>query len=178
MSIGKRLLGMAATLIGTVGLLAVSSPAEAQRAAVPVGHVLRAGAVVVPVANGGTAGWASISYLRAHPDAIPGVHVSMAGSGDVRPASASGCNQNVCIAITGDGLFVSNWTTTAYGNVGCTYAAFHSQMFTVYGRWICATGSGPGVYYDTTGPIGYYQDDEEVCNSWLDIRGYPCETIG
>lgn len=132
----------------------------------------------VPVANGGTAGWASISYLQAHPDAIPGVHVSVGAAGGVRPASASGCNQNVCIDITGSDLFVSNWTTTAYGNVGCTYAAFHSQSFTAYGPWICSTGSGPGVYYDTTGPVGYYQDDEEVCNSWLEIRGYPCETIG
>lgn len=47
MSIGKRLLGMTAILIGTVGLLAVPSPASARQPAVPVGHVLRAGMVVV-----------------------------------------------------------------------------------------------------------------------------------
>ena len=116
-----------------------------------------------------------MSYLKSHPKAIPGVRVSPNGA--MGPASASGCNFDVCIELTGDGLFVSNWTTEAFGNVGCTYAFFHSQPFTVTGPTICPDSSDPGVYYDTTGPAGYYQDGEELCNNWNNISGYPCEEI-
>ncbi|MEV6644331.1 hypothetical protein [Amycolatopsis sp. NPDC051371] len=50
-------------------------------------------------------------------------------------------------------------------------------MSTVTGPLICPSTSDPGVYYDYTGPAGYYLDGEDLCNSWDGIPGYPCEEI-
>lgn len=127
---------------------------------------------------GKVAGWASISYLEEHPNAVPGFLIrSSSGDTRPRPTSADGCNLDVCIDVEGESLFVSRWSTQAFGNVGCTNAFFHSQAFTGRGQTICPDGSGPGVYYDNTGPVGYYQDTEELCNSWSRIAGYPCIEI-
>jgi hypothetical protein len=91
-----------------------------------------------------------------------------------RSTSASGCNANVCIQVTGEGLFVSRWATQAFGNVGCTKAWFHAQLSSVTSPTICPTGSGSGTYFYNAGPAGYYQDGEDLCNTWDRIEGYPC----
>jgi hypothetical protein len=135
----------------------------------------------VTYASGQTEGWASVAYLSAHPDAIPGLRVTVRPA-TVIPNSASGCNYDVCIDITGSGTNVTNWTTTAYGNVGCTMPWF---IWTEPGQGtqhepgpeICPTSSGDGVYYDTQGPYGYFPDRTHLCNTWNRIPGEPCENI-
>ena len=115
---------------------------------------------VVVNAAGGSAGWVSNEYLKAHPDAIPGMKYNPTSSrlvesaAIVEPDSASGCDSNVCINIDGDSTLVTSWTTTAYGNTGCAiaYFAYHASYYV--GPQVCPDGGGSGVYYDSTGPHG------------------------
>ena len=93
------------------------------------------------------------------------------------PDSASGCNQDVCIDIEGLSLIVTEWSTTAFGNVGCTFTQFQGGRHTRTGDTICPDSSEPGVYFDTTGPTGIFEDGLRVCNVWNKIGGRPCETI-
>jgi len=134
----------------------------------------------------GTFGWASNSYIKAHPGQIAGLRMQPDGSittsnssapASVTPDSANGCNRDVCIDIQGSSLYVYEWSTTAYGNVGCTHTQFQAGRLTRNGPTICPTGSGDGVYYDTTGPIGVFPNHQQVCNVWRSIAGRPCETI-
>jgi hypothetical protein len=127
--------------------------------------------------NGRVYGWASAEYLAANPDAIPGVHAVKTGDGAIKPMSASGCNVNVCISVSGTREYVSNWTTTAYGNEGCIRAYFMDWAGEHPGPVICPNGTGPGVYYDTTGPTGLYHNGEQLCNFWERMSGLPCITI-
>lgn len=175
-------------LCAAAGLAAGSAPAFAATprpagspvSASTVSTVRQPGFVSVS-APGHTEGWASVTYLRAHPDAIPGLRVTVAPS-TVIPDSASGCNYDVCIDITGSSTNVSNWTTTAYGNVGCTMPWF---IWTEPGQGteheagpnICPTSGGDGVYYDTQGPFGYFPGGSHLCNTWNRIPGEPCENI-
>ncbi len=93
--------------------------------------------------------------------------------------SADGCSGDVCIDVRGDGTTVTEWGTTAYGNVGCQEAYFLLNNGTVHmGRYICPEpGSGDGVYYDYTGSTGYYPDGSQLCNTWTNSYGRPCESV-
>ncbi|MGW7260525.1 hypothetical protein [Streptomyces sp. NPDC054834] len=133
--------------------------------------------------DGGAAGWVSLKYLNEHPDAVPGISVtkSKAHSRLVGPASAHPCDDQVCMDITGTGLTVDKWTSTAAGNVGCTIATGDWLHGTTYGAkhsgLICSDSSGPGIYYWAHGPKGHYPNGTEVCTYWDEISGYPCAEI-
>ena len=135
------------------------------------------GHVQITSPDGRSAGWASINYLESHPGAIPGVTIHKEPRGSAQPASASGCNGDVCIDITGTGVIITKWGTTGYGNVGCTWANFYYEGGDYAGPDVCPNSADPGVYYDYTGPTGYYRSGSEVCNAWYRIPGFPCETI-
>jgi hypothetical protein len=59
----------------------------------------------------------------------------------VSPDSADGCNQNVCIDISGSGLTVNDWTSTAlYGGPGeiCTQSYFYENDAEIrQGTYVC-----------------------------------------
>jgi hypothetical protein len=121
-----------------------------------------------------------VAYLQAHPGTIPGVTVRSGAvvRSTVSPDSASGCDLDVCISISGASTIVDAWSTTAYGNTGCATAYFAwSQNYHV-SSLVCPDGGGSGVYYDTTGPTGYFPAGDALCNYWHNgPPGEPCEYI-
>jgi hypothetical protein len=95
----------------------------------------------------------------------------------VIPRSASGCNQDVCISISGSSNHVSDWTTTAYWNGGyiCTQSHWvinHANVRT--GNGACG---GAGVFFSDWAANRYFPSPSLACNWWKVIPGYPCETI-
>lgn len=147
------------TLLAAVGLLVtLTSTGQPEEAAGWTLIVQTYGLVKYASADGSEAGWVSAEYLQNNP----------------QPRSGYGCNQNVCIDVTGAGVLVSRWATQAFGNVGCTRAYFHAQSSTVASPTICSTRHGDGVYFYSEGPAGSYQDRDALCNSWEGIAGYPC----
>lgn len=133
----------------------------------------------------GQSGWVSLEYLKKHPDAVPGVSVVETTDGKaLGPTNASKCDDDVCINVIGSGLHIDQWSTTAFGNVGCaqaTFDFFNGGYADKQSGIICPDGSGPGVYYSAAGPTGWYRDGTEVCNYWQGARGsipgYPCAEI-
>jgi hypothetical protein len=98
----------------------------------------------------------------------------------VHPDSASGCNQQTCIFVWGNGAHVSYWSTTGSTTRAdrCTQAAaWIGGTIAYYGDLYCSTNS---FYYSlllsnyTFGGTGNLQ----VCNTWVNgPKGKPCETI-
>lgn len=43
------------------------------------------------------------------------------------------------------------------------------------GTTICPDGLNDGVYYDYTGPTGYFQHGSQLCNAWSVSAGTPCK---
>jgi uncharacterized protein (UPF0333 family) len=93
------------------------------------------------------------------------------------PLSASGCNQDVCIAITGSSNHVSDWNTTAYWGGGyiCTQSHWDINNNNI------RTGTGAcgraGVFFSDWQANRYFPSPSLACNWWKVIPGYPCETI-
>lgn len=144
----------------------------------------------------GAAGWASSSYLQAHPDFLArvlGKPVTATPDTVAAPASHFGCNQQVCIDVEGVGEVVTFWGTTADGgNYSCWRPYFqvwtlnsHSgkEVHNWPGPVICA-GAGDGVFYDNSNEhAGGYPNKYSLCNVWAyisgtdHIAGYPCANI-
>jgi hypothetical protein len=99
----------------------------------------------------------------------------------IKPDSAEGCNQNVCLQVTGSGTYISNWNTWAFGNVGCTHALYlEDGALWLESLAICPTSSSDGVYYFYLNIDGSpFDADTTVCNNWVSkpINGFPCEEI-
>ena len=95
------------------------------------------------------------------------------------PNNASPCDFNVCLVITGTGLHVRDWDTSAfYGGTGtlCTRAAWHQNGAIIRtGPTIC--GKGPGTFYSAWTPNKNFPNDTLACNGWANVKGYPCATI-
>ncbi len=90
------------------------------------------------------------------------------------PQSASGCNQNVCIYVTGSGLHVDSWTSSAVGPVGCTTANFDAGSEHAHYK-VCSDNNGN--YFVNPGINRNFANGTKLCNSWDNIPGYPCETV-
>ena len=93
--------------------------------------------------------------------------------------SAFGCSGDVCISVIGASTTVEEWETTLFGNVGCTTAHFHiNHVIYLSSELICPDSPEPGVYYAWWLPydVQFFNGDE-VCNSWDNGDGYPCEEI-
>ena len=96
--------------------------------------------------------------------------------GAVRPASAFGCNQDVCIQILGSGTHVVQWNTFAF-NSGpvCTFPRWERPWGTIkVGRTICANQAG--VFYAYWTPNSTFRPGQ-ACNQWTFLPGRPCEQI-
>jgi hypothetical protein len=93
------------------------------------------------------------------------------------PDSASGCNQDVCIEITGSGAHVSDWDTQGYwdGPEICTYSIFEINSIIIRtGTVVCG---GAGVFFTDWPANRSFPTPSLACNQWANIPGYPCETI-
>lgn len=97
--------------------------------------------------------------------------------GDVSVQDASGCNGNVCIYLTGTGLVVDRWRTTAYvSSAKCVSASFWANGVRVRQSATYCT-SGAGTISSTWNSPGPFADGTQACNSWSGVSGYPCKTI-
>lgn len=115
---------------------------------------------------------AGIHPGMAAPDgSLPSV-VALSG---VQPKSAFGCTANICIYITGSGLLVNEWDTSASNNVPmCTFAAYW-----VRGSIYATTNSvcGNGDFWGYWAANRTFVDGSQLCNTWAQFAGKPCETI-
>jgi hypothetical protein len=94
------------------------------------------------------------------------------------PASAVGCNQDVCISIIGNGQHVSYWFTWA--------STTRKKRATEPVYWVAgkvafygAVVTGSHSFYSSLGLTNYNfpKANVQVCNTWTGIPGKPCETI-
>ncbi len=97
-------------------------------------------------------------------------------TGVVIPESASGCNLDVCISVTGSGTHVTDWNTQGYWDGG--YICTHSHYW--WGLPI-RTGSGAcgaaGVFFSDWHQALDFPNNSQLCNTWDIIPGKPCETV-
>lgn len=93
------------------------------------------------------------------------------------PLTASRCNQNVCIYVVGSGTQVTKWETSAVLPMAmCTVAKYWANGVLVYeGTSKCGSAGGSVMSY-WSGP-GYFPAGTQVCNTWTNVPGRPCETI-
>jgi hypothetical protein len=95
----------------------------------------------------------------------------------IQPADAYGCNQSVCITVTGQGRFVQAWDTKAYfANYTETFAIYwlNGKVETTSRSFYAVPGDW--AYVDFA-PEEYYPNNSQVCNTWFAHSGKPCETI-
>lgn len=92
------------------------------------------------------------------------------------PRDASGCNLEVCIEVIGSGLTVNNWNTVAYTTgPQCSFAGYwEGGQLAFTGKQLCGDGVLETFASNFDGP---FDNGEQVCNTWVDIAGKPCETI-
>ena len=156
-----------------------------------VGHaaaapVVGSGVVTITKPGGATAGWVSQKVLDTKFSSLPRATqkalANVPRQGVVQPRSASGCNVSVCIMIEGESTTVTQWATQYLnsGSMNCREAFFeytHNGYTGRYvGPYICPE-TPDGVFYDSTGPSGYFADGTQLCNTWSDASGRPCEYI-
>jgi hypothetical protein len=145
-------------------------------------RTLATGAITVAGAAGvgGVAQAAPLAHAPAH-NGGPATHsikTFKTRSGSVRPDSAFGCNQDVCISIAGNGRYINYWATAAFTTYKnrCTEPAFWSAGHIIfYGSQQCRASS----FYGYTSYISgsWWRGNVQVCNTWTGIPGKPCETI-
>lgn len=117
----------------------------------------------------------------AGPDGVvPEIRIeSKTGAGDEDIdglQDASGCNGAVCIWLTGSGLQLDNWETRGYpDSYWCSYARFwrNGQVIATSNT---ACGDSGTVFYSSYGS-GWYPDGTQLCNTWTDLPGKPCQTV-
>jgi hypothetical protein len=100
-----------------------------------------------------------------------------ASSITIHPDSASGCSGAICIAVTGSGLHVSNWTTTvALSKSMCSTASFWANgVLVATGSNTCGS-AGDELSADFSDP-GNFANGTVLCNTWSGVSGKPCETV-
>lgn len=95
----------------------------------------------------------------------------------VTVSSATGCNVDVCIALTGSGLTVDKWETRGYvTGAQCSYARYlrNDSVIATSGT-VCSSGAGWLV--STWNNPGTFADGTILCNTWSGITGKPCKTV-
>lgn len=130
-------------------------------------------------------GAVSLTYLKAHRSEFRWLRVPppMARAlGEVVPADANGCNQDVCIQLVGTNDSLTLWQTTAYtsSGEGCYDAGFHRPAGDNIGDLLCVPPELSGqawAFWDSTGPTGTNMPVGSYCNSWSRIPDAPCETV-
>lgn len=104
-----------------------------------------------------------------------------AKSGSAEPQSASGCNygayDSMCIYVFGSKLLVDDWDTSVSNYFGlnrCTYAGYWVVgVLTGTSNVVC----GNGDFWAYSTPAQYYINGTQLCNTWLNWAGKPCETV-
>jgi hypothetical protein len=106
------------------------------------------------------------------------VTTGVAGAGGtVHPDSANTCGGAVCIFVTGSGLNVSDWTTTAsLSRSMCSTANFivDGQVW-LTGENTCGS-AGDELGSDWSDP-GNFANGTILCNTWSGISGEACITV-
>jgi hypothetical protein len=129
------------------------------------------GAATLVVALGAfTSGQAMASTpATSSSSAAPAIHI--------QPDSANGCSGAICIAITGSGLHVSDWTTSVViPRTMCSSASFFANgVLVAVGSNTCGT-SGDQLVADWSSP-GNFANGTVLCNTWTGVSGKPCETV-
>lgn len=95
----------------------------------------------------------------------------------IAPLTASGCNQQVCIYVTGSGTRVTWWSTTAVlPSSECSVAKYWANGVLVYdGNSKCGSaGTEVSSYWPDP---GYFSAGTQLCNTWTGVPGKPCETV-
>lgn len=91
--------------------------------------------------------------------------------------SASGCNVDVCIYLTGSGLTVDRWRTTGYVTSNeCSRARFRANGSIIKSSSLYCPSSS-GTLSATWDNPGRFANGTQACNSWTNVTGYPCKTI-
>ncbi len=157
------------TVGALVGALIVTVPAVDSTAGAASAH-MKQGVEFMTLAQG-----AALGITPNEPGPSGGVHT--VGYTYVHADSAKGCNQAVCINIIGQGLFVSEWNTTAYFVNGQETFAVDWVNGSIY-----STGPldnvPPGAYgYDDYAVESYFANGSQLCNTWFADNGKPCETV-
>jgi hypothetical protein len=95
----------------------------------------------------------------------------------IQPDSANGCSGAICIAITGSGLHVSDWSTSVViSKTMCSSASFTANgVLVAVGSSTCGT-SGDQLRADWSSP-GNFANGTVLCNTWSGVSGKPCETV-
>jgi hypothetical protein len=161
-------------------MLAVSSAAGSSASAA-VTPKLNTTAIQASIkAHNGKLTASQATQLGVQPDTVyidtPQVRALHATADAAQPIadSASGCNQDVCIEVIGSGLTVDNWNTVAYYS-GCSYAVYWEDNEIAFtGEEVCGDSPLETFASDFSGE---FDNGEQVCNTWIDVAGKPCETI-
>jgi hypothetical protein len=85
---------------------------------------------------------------------------------------------NVRLRLTGSGLYVSTWYTSAYlVEGGCSWGGFWEDGDLIgTGPTECLPIGHFGQVWNSTGDI-HFSGDTEVCNTWIDVAGRPCAEV-
>jgi hypothetical protein len=100
-----------------------------------------------------------------------------AGNIKIIPDSASTCGGAVCIFVTGSGLQVTDWSTSAnLSRTMCTTASFLVNGV-LYASGVRTCGSsGDELISDLSG-TRYFANGTQLCNTWTNISGEACATV-
>jgi hypothetical protein len=191
-----RVAALIVTILAAIGLaVAVSGPAAHAAAISTAAHPGSPAGASVGFVSYANLGSMSPSFIRQAENGI--AHLSPAlratamahlpaslhtqaeqAVNAIRPDSASGCNQNVCISVVGSGRTVNEWNTQAFGDAGCINALFwrNSSLYFLSPKKICSNGQ-EGVYYYYYDAQALMNNGDKLCNTWTNIAGRPCETI-
>jgi hypothetical protein len=92
------------------------------------------------------------------------------------PLSASTCSSSVCIYVTGTGLVVANWSTTAVlAKSTCSTADFLVNGSVRATAEACGSANEK-LDADWAAP-GTFPNGTILCNTWSGISGEPCATV-
>ncbi|MGC4174355.1 hypothetical protein [Demequina sp.] len=96
----------------------------------------------------------------------------------VQPQSATGCNKQVCIMVTGSGLHITKWQSTGASSPPvCTFATFWRNT-TILATTPEICGPEHTTYLATKANMPMdFLNGTILCNSWVSIAGKPCETV-
>lgn len=142
--------------------------------------VMATGVITAAAAGLAGVGTAHASTLPSHNTPDKARHAVKTFKTRTHIASASGCNQQTCIFVWGNGAHVSAWSTTGSTNFAyrCTQPAFWvGGQVAFYGSLYCSSND----FYYSLGLSNYTfpgRGNLQICNTWVNgPRGKPCETV-
>ncbi|MCO6000327.1 hypothetical protein NE234_43890 [Actinoallomurus sp. WRP9H-5] len=96
-------------------------------------------------------------------------------TGGVHTDAGSNCVGSVCTYVFGNGLYVSNWDTSAMNaNGACTYAVYMvAGSVVATSNTVCTAGQ----LYVYANPYHDFGNYAALCNAWTYLPGEPCEIV-